>query len=77
MFVIDSSDSIRFQIAKYELDQLLAHNGINLINLDIKNRTQVPLLFFANKMDLEYSVKAWELEAELDLSSITNKSWSI
>jgi hypothetical protein len=37
----------------------------------------VPILFFANKMDLEYSVKAWELEAELDLSSINNRAWSI
>lgn len=27
VFVLDSSDSIRFQIAKYELDQLLVHNG--------------------------------------------------
>ena len=27
IFVIDSSDSIRFQIAKYELDNLLSHNG--------------------------------------------------
>jgi ADP-ribosylation factor-like protein 6 len=70
VFVIDSADKIRFSIAKYELEQVIYHP-------DLKSRTNIPILFFANKMDLDEAVKPWELEEELELSSIGDRSWTI
>eukprot|EP01111_Echinosteliopsis_oligospora_P017720 TRINITY_DN7788_c0_g1_i2.p1 TRINITY_DN7788_c0_g1~~TRINITY_DN7788_c0_g1_i2.p1 ORF type:complete len:196 (+),score=38.20 TRINITY_DN7788_c0_g1_i2:125-712(+) len=43
IFVLDSADSTRFSEAQSELDTLLRHQALK----------QVPLLFFANKQDLE------------------------
>ena len=42
--MVDSADRFRIQVAKNELDILLDHPAI-------KGR-EVPILFFANKMDL-------------------------
>jgi hypothetical protein len=39
--------------------------------------TKTPLLFYSNKMDLEYAVKPWEIEEELQLSNINDRVWSI
>ena len=44
IFVIDSSDKMRIVVAKDELDLLLQHNEIKSKN--------IPILFYANKMDL-------------------------
>lgn len=44
IFVVDSADRLRIQVAKNELDILLEHPSI-------RNR-EVAVLFFANKMDL-------------------------
>lgn len=70
IYVVDSSDKIRFSVAKYELDQVLGHK-------DVKENKAIPILFFANKMDLDASVKPWELEEELELSTISDRSWAI
>merc|ERR1712023_397576 len=44
VYVLDSTDKIRMAVAKDELEQLLTHK-------DIAGR-EVPILFYANKMDL-------------------------
>jgi ADP-ribosylation factor-like protein 6 len=44
IFVIDSSDTLRFAVVESELKELLNQS-------DIKNKAQ-PILFFANKSDL-------------------------
>merc|ERR1719318_823680 len=44
IFVIDSSDKLRIVVAKEELDTLIGH-----ANLQSK---RLPVLFFANKMDM-------------------------
>lgn len=44
IFVIDSTDKIRFCVAKEELDQLMNHAGIKA--------ARAPILFFANKVNL-------------------------
>lgn len=46
VFVIDSTDTLRMCVAKDEIEQMLAHP-------DLKERANVPILFFANKMDLD------------------------
>eukprot|EP00064_Thunnus_orientalis_P015446 superscaffoldBa00002862_g15498 len=50
IFVIDSADKLRMVVAKEELDTLLNHP-------DIKHR-RVPILFFANKMDVRDSLSS-------------------
>ncbi len=44
IFVIDSADKLRIKVAKNELDNLLDHPSIK--------KRKIPILFFANKMDL-------------------------
>jgi ADP-ribosylation factor-like protein 6 len=68
IFVIDSSDRVRLAIVKYEIEQMLQHDEL---------KPSTPVLFFSNKMDLEESVKPWEIEEELQLSNINNRVWSI
>jgi ADP-ribosylation factor-like protein 6 len=68
IFVIDSSDRVRLSIVKYEIEQMLQNADLG---------PKAPLLFFSNKMDLEYAVKPWEIEEELQLSNINNRVWSI
>ncbi|CAF0760926.1 unnamed protein product [Didymodactylos carnosus] len=69
IFVVDSSDRPRLVVAKDELDQLLTHQ-------DIRTRN-VPLLFFANKMDLRDSLSDVGVSSALGLDEIENKSWHI
>lgn len=67
IFVIDSTDHIRFCVAKDELEQLLA-------STDLRN---VPLLFFANKMDRPQSKLPVECVEALELDKIQDKPWHI
>lgn len=69
IFVIDSSDKLRMVVAKEELDTLLNHP-------DIKHR-RIPILFFANKMDLRDSVTSVKVSQLLCLESIKDKPWHI
>ncbi|XP_060062962.1 ADP-ribosylation factor-like protein 6 [Ylistrum balloti] len=69
IYVIDSSDKLRMTVAKDELDQALQ-------NEDIKNR-RIPILFFANKMDLRDSMSSVRCSLMLDLDSIRDKPWHI
>ncbi|XP_056415297.1 ADP-ribosylation factor-like protein 6 isoform X4 [Hyla sarda] len=69
IFVIDSSDKLRMVVAKEELETLLNH-------ADIKHR-RIPVLFFANKMDLRDSLSSVKVSQLLCLENIKDKPWHI
>uniref|UniRef100_A0A3B4D2Q2 ADP-ribosylation factor-like protein 6 n=1 Tax=Pygocentrus nattereri TaxID=42514 RepID=A0A3B4D2Q2_PYGNA len=69
IFVIDSSDKLRMVVAKEELDTLLNHP-------DIKHR-RIPILFFANKMDLRDALSSVKVSQLLCLENIKDKPWHI
>ncbi|KAJ8256029.1 hypothetical protein COCON_G00198930 [Conger conger] len=69
IFVIDSGDKLRMVVAKEELDTLLNHP-------DIKHR-RMPILFFANKMDLREALSSVKVSQLLCLENIKDKPWHI
>ncbi|XP_069466721.1 ADP-ribosylation factor-like protein 6 isoform X2 [Ambystoma mexicanum] len=69
IFVIDSSDRLRMVVAKEELDTLLSHADI------IHKR--IPILFFANKMDLRDALSSVKVSQLLCLENIKDKPWHI
>lgn len=69
IFVIDSADKLRMAVAKDELGHLMNHE-------DIAPR-KIPVLFFANKMDVQGSLSAIKCSQLLCLEEITNKPWHI
>ncbi|MED6236921.1 ADP-ribosylation factor-like protein 6 [Ataeniobius toweri] len=69
IFVIDSSDKLRMVVAKEELDTLLNHE-------DIRNK-KIPVLFFANKMDLRDALSSVKVSQMLCLENIKDKPWHI
>ncbi|XP_033746841.1 ADP-ribosylation factor-like protein 6 [Pecten maximus] len=69
IFVIDSCDKLRMTVAKDELDQVLQ-------NKDIKDK-RIPILFFANKMDLRDAMSSVRCTLLLDLENIQNHPWHI
>lgn len=69
IFVIDSSDKLRMVVAKEELRTLLNHP-------DIKHR-RIPILFFANKMDLRDALTSVKVSQLLCLEDIKDKPWHI
>ena len=66
IFVVDSSDRARFDIAKEELDTILAITEPGL-----------PLLVFANKMDLPNAAGANEVAQALNLHALRVRPWYI
>lgn len=69
IFVVDSSDTLRIAVVKDELDILLQHP-------DIVTR-RIPILFFANKMDLRDSLSTFKIVSILGLDRIDDKPWHI
>ncbi|XP_070069187.1 ADP-ribosylation factor-like protein 6 [Drosophila takahashii] len=69
IYVIDSSDRMRFVVVKDELDLVLQHP-------DLSNRI-VPILFYGNKMDMEDSLSSVKIAAALRLENIKEKPWHI
>lgn len=69
IFVIDSSDKLRMSVAKDELNMLLDNN-------DIKSR-KIPILFFANKMDVRDALSSVKCSSVLELEQIRDKPWHI
>eukprot|EP00357_Protocruzia_adherens_P024268 CAMPEP_0114999936 /NCGR_PEP_ID=MMETSP0216-20121206/16449_1 /TAXON_ID=223996 /ORGANISM="Protocruzia adherens, Strain Boccale" /LENGTH=187 /DNA_ID=CAMNT_0002364919 /DNA_START=335 /DNA_END=898 /DNA_ORIENTATION=+ len=70
IFVLDSTDRLRFAVAKNELDETLNHDAIRDRN--------IPILFFANKMDIAGAATPLECMQELELESIpVARSWHI
>lgn len=70
IFVIDSSDSLRLVVAKDELEMMLKHP-------DIASKPAIPILFFANKMDLKESLSSVKISQTLGLDQLKNKAWHI
>lgn len=67
VFVIDASDKIRMVVVRDELQALLNHP-------DSKG---LPVLFFANKMDLGSSLSPMDCAQSLDLDRINDRAWHI
>ncbi|XP_022226826.1 ADP-ribosylation factor-like protein 6 isoform X1 [Drosophila obscura] len=69
IYVIDSSDRMRFVVVKDELDLVLQHPHLC-------NRI-VPILFYGNKSDAEDSLSSVKIAAALSLENIKEKPWHI
>ena len=69
VFVLDSSDKVRMAMAKDELEMLLKHKDV------VSKR--IPILVFANKMDLAGSLTPVECMSLMGLESIVDKPWHI
>mgnify|MGYP000854673683 FL=1 len=67
IFVVDSSDRERIEIAKEELQRLLNEVGL-------KDST---LLIFANKQDLSGAMSSTEVAEKLDLVTVNDREWYI
>ena len=67
--MIDAADKLRIKVAKNELDNLLDHPSIKKRN--------VPILFFANKMDLGIAMNEQEVAKEMQLYELTDRAWHI
>ncbi|XP_068147634.1 ADP-ribosylation factor-like protein 6 [Drosophila tropicalis] len=68
IYVIDSSDRMRFVVIKDELDLVLQHPDLS---------RSVPILFYGNKSDLEDSLSSVKIAAALSLENIKEKPWHI
>ena len=69
IYVLDSTDKLRMCVAKEELWSLLGNEAI-------KSKT-IPVLFFANKIDIPGSLTPDQCMDELDLYKIREKPWHI
>lgn len=69
IFVLDSTDRIRMVVAKEELQMLLQHESIK--------KSNVPILLFANKMDIPGAASAEECMDYLELDSIKDKAFHL
>lgn len=69
IYVLDSTDRLRMCVAKEELEQLLSHEEIK--------KSNAPILFFANKMDIAGAMSPDECLDELALDRIRDKPWHI
>ncbi|EZG68195.1 ADP-ribosylation factor [Gregarina niphandrodes] len=67
IFVVDSTDTARMDVAKEELQTLDEEEGLE----------NAVFVIFANKQDAPGALSAAQLAEELELSKIRNRSWSI
>merc|ERR1712232_555188 len=68
--VVDATDKLRFAVAKDELDLMLSDQQVQ--------ERKIPILFLANKIDLESSATAAdEVKQALKLNQITDRPWHI
>merc|ERR1712232_760011 len=67
--VIDATDTIRFAVAKDELDMMLSDAQVRA--------NMVPLLFLANKIDLSNAASVQEVADALQLRQITDRPWHV
>lgn len=67
IYVVDSTDKERLEVAKQELWAMLKE-------ADLANAT---LLVFANKQDMKGSADAGEITKALGLSNLKNRQWTI
>ena len=80
IFVVDSSDKFRIPVAKNELDMLLAHSCTHACVLPyfiaVSSRP-IPILFYANKMDVPGAASEGEVAKEIQLDTIKDRPWNI
>src|SRR5262249_40919416 len=69
VYVVDSCDTFRLVVAKDEMDNLLRHK-------DIRDRP-IPMLFFANKMDMKEALSSVGVSQSLGLDMLKTKPWHI
>eukprot|EP01137_Pigoraptor_chileana_P034533 Opistho-2@27233 len=69
IFVVDSTDKFRSVVVKDELSEMLSSK-------DIRKR-RIPILIYANKMDLPGSLSHVEWSNLLELDKIKDKPWHI
>jgi len=69
IFVLDSADRARICVAKDELIDILNHKHIAGRN--------IPILFFANKMDIHDAMTPMDIVEEMGLTEIEDKDWHI
>ncbi len=69
VFVLDSSDKLRMVMARDELNMLLSHENVA--------GRQLPILVFANKMDIAGSLTPVECMGLMELDKIVDKPWHI
>jgi signal recognition particle receptor subunit beta len=67
IFVVDSNDRDRIDVAKGELDGLLGQDELR----------DAPLLVFANKQDLPNAMSTSEMAEKLGLHSLRQRPWYI
>ena len=67
VFVIDSADRERLEIAKQELDLMLQEEELR----------GAPVLVLANKQDLPNAMNELEIAQGLGLTDIKNRKWSL
>lgn len=67
VFVVDSADTARIEVAKSELHALLSH----------KELTGKPFLILANKQDLPGALDKRQMIAALDLDAVTWLEWHV
>ena len=82
IFVIDSADRLRIKVAQNELENLIDHPCKQRINVSLNIHTaikkrNVPILFFANKMDLGQAMTEGEVAKEMQLHQLTDRQWHI
>jgi ADP-ribosylation factor-like protein 6 len=70
IFVIDSGDQLRLIVVKEELDLLLKND-------QFKAKPSLPILFFANKMDVDSALTATKISENLALSTVGDRPWFI
>ena len=67
IFVVDSADKARIEIAREELHAMLAEE-------ELKNAV---LLVFANKSDLPKAMDAEEITEKLGLNKLRDRTWHV
>ena len=67
--MVDAADHLRIKVAKNELDLMLSNIGLR--------QREVPILVYANKMDLSSAMTAVEVSQSLELFRITDRPWHI
>ena len=69
IWVLDSTDRLRITIAKCEIETITCHENLQ--------KRRVPLLIYANKMDLHNSLSPVECMQLLNLDSLKGSPWHI
>ncbi|KAI8839168.1 P-loop containing nucleoside triphosphate hydrolase protein [Chytriomyces cf. hyalinus JEL632] len=69
VFVIDASDKARACVARDELETMLENKVLRM--------RKIPILFFANKMDVDGGMTPSECSGALGLEEIKDRNWTI